>query len=82
MWFSYRSGTGETYRIGHAKSSDGYTWSTNYSKPDIDVSLAGWDSEMICYPFVFLYEQEVYMLYNGNSYGKTGIGLAKLDIES
>ncbi len=43
-------------------------------KDRIDVSESGWDSEMIKYPCVFEHEGQLYMLYNGNSYGKTGIG--------
>ena len=42
----------------------------------MDVSNNGWDSEMVCYPFVFDHKDITYMLYNGNSYGKTGMGLA------
>jgi hypothetical protein len=45
----------------------------------IGVSADGWDSEMIEYPFVFDHAGSRYMLYNGNGYGKTGIGLAVLD---
>jgi hypothetical protein len=45
----------------------------------IDVSESGWDCQMICYPFVFDHEGERYMLYNGNDYGRTGIGLAVLE---
>jgi hypothetical protein len=33
-------------------------------------------SEMIKYPFVFDHDGERSMLYNGNGYGKTGVGLA------
>ena len=44
----------------------------------IDVSDDGWDSEMICYPFVFDHKGKRYMLYNGNDYGKKGFGLAIL----
>jgi hypothetical protein len=33
---------------------------------------------MIEYPFVFDHDGERYMLYNGNGYGKTGIGPAVL----
>jgi len=78
MWFSYRSGDGSKYRIGYAYSIDGITWDRKkYS--GIDVSKRGWDSEMICYPFVFEHKGEIYMLYNGNNYGKTGFGLALLE---
>ena len=45
----------------------------------MDVSPNGWDSEMICYPYVFDHGRNRYMLYNGNGYGKTGFGLAVLE---
>lgn len=81
MWFSYRSGTGQTYRIGHAVSRDGKAWTLALSNAGIDVSADGWDSEMIEYPFVFEHKNQRYMLYNGNGYGKTGFGLAVLTHE-
>jgi len=78
MWFSYRSGDGTPYRIGYAHSQDGLQWDRK-SDSGIDVSKEGWDSEMICYPFVFDHKGKRYMLYNGNDYGKTGFGLAVLE---
>lgn len=77
MWYSYRSGDGTKYRIGYSHSNDGVKWERNHDKVGIDVSETGWDSEMICYPFVFEHKGERYMLYNGNSYGQSGFGLAK-----
>jgi hypothetical protein len=79
MWFSYRSGTGEKYRIGYAVSNDGIAWQLALNETGIDVSADGWDSEMIEYPFVFDHKDQRYMLYNGNGYGKTGFGLAVLE---
>jgi hypothetical protein len=79
MWFSYRSGAGQKYRIGKAVSEDGKTWQLALNEIGIDVSASGWDSEMIEYPFVFDHQGQRYMLYNGNGYGKTGFGLAVLD---
>jgi hypothetical protein len=76
MWYSYRDGTGEKYRIGYSHSNDGINWKNKLDKVGIDVSNSGWDSEMICYPFVFNHKGSRYMLYNGNGYGKTGFGLA------
>lgn len=78
MWFSYRSGDGTKYRIGYAHSIDGIIWDRKKDS-GIDVSESGWDSEMICYPFVFNHKGKMYMLYNGNDYGKTGFGLAVLE---
>lgn len=79
MWFSYRNGTGEKYRIGYAHSEDGRSWELDLSQAGITVSASGWDSEMIEYPFVFDHKGVRYMLYNGNSYGRTGFGLAVQD---
>lgn len=76
MWFSCRSGSGEQYRIGHGVSADGTSWQLDLARSGIEVSSAGWDSEMIEYPFVFDHAGQRYMLYNGNGYGKTGFGLA------
>jgi hypothetical protein len=78
MWFSYRSGDGTKYRIGYAHSIDGLSWDRKLNS-GINVSEDGWDSEMICYPFVFEHKGESYMLYNGNDYGKAGFGLAILE---
>ena len=79
MWFSYRSGSGERYRIGYAYSLTGENWELRLAEIGIDVSGSGWDSEMIEYPFVFDHKGQRYMLYNGNGNGKTGFGLAKLN---
>ena len=76
MWYSYR---GESYRIGYAESEDGIAWVRRDEDVGIDTSESGWDSQMVEYPFVFDHKGERYMLYNGNDYGKTGIGLAVLD---
>lgn len=75
MWYSYR---GQSYRIGYAESRDGITWNRLDEETGIDVSSDGWDSEMICYPFVFDHRGQRYMLYNGNGYGRTGFGIARL----
>ena len=76
-WFSYRSGDGSKYKIGCAKSKDFLIW--EYTDLRIEKSRSGWDSEMVCYPYVFKIKNDVFMLYNGNNFGKTGIGLAKLN---
>ena len=75
MWYSHR---GAGYRIGYAESDDGVVWTRKDEEAGIDVSLEGWDSEMIEYPCVFDHGARRYMLYNGNGYGATGIGLAEL----
>ena len=77
-WFSYRGGNGDKYKIGYAVSDNGKVWKINLEKYQISTSVSGWDSEMVEYPFVFKYKNDLFMLYNGNGYGKTGIGLAIL----
>lgn len=79
MWFSYRGKLHSNYRIGYATSMDGIQWNCDYDKVGLDVSEEGWDREMICYPYVFAHNDSLYMLYNGNGYGKSGIGLAVLE---
>ena len=75
-WYSYRSGNGTPYRIGYAVSDDGIKWKRDHKNCKIAVSEKGWDSEMICYPYVFEHLGNRYMLYNGNGFGKSGIGIA------
>lgn len=75
-WFSYRGGNGDKYKIGYAVSNESNSWKLELSKNTIFTSNEGWDSEMVEYPYVFQYKKETFMLYNGNQYGKTGIGLA------
>jgi hypothetical protein len=76
MWYSFR---GDSYRIGYAESRNGIVWERKDPEAGIDVSADGWDSQMIEYPCVFDQGGTRYMLYNGNGYGETGIGLAVLE---
>jgi len=81
MWFSARgTKNSSTYRICFAESTNGIQWIRKDDEVGIDVSLTGWDAEMIEYPFVFDYKGSRLMLYNGNGYGKSGFGLALLNI--
>lgn len=81
MWYAHRATRAvDTYRIGFASSLDGRRWNRNDALAGIDVSSSGWDSEMICYPCVFEHMGWMYMLYNGNGYGKTGFGLAVMEV--
>lgn len=85
MWYShrnlqnYRTDINNSYRIGYAESFNGIDWIRKDEKVGIDVSKNGWDSEMIEYPFVFDHKKERYMIYNGNTFGKTGFGYAVLN---
>ncbi len=76
MWYCYAI---DNYRIGYAESKEGITWERKDNEVGIDVSESGWDSEMIEYPFVFEHKGRKHMLYNGNDYGKEGIGYAIME---
>jgi len=78
MWYSHR---GDKYRIGYAESPDGSRWTRRDEAVGIDVSPSGWDSESIQYAHVFRHRGRLHMLYNGNDYGKSGIGLAICESE-
>jgi hypothetical protein len=84
MFFCYRYSLGyrgreKGYRIGYASSIDLEHWQRDDSRAGIDVSDAGWDSEMISYPHVFELDGRTLMFYLGNQVGRHGFGLAELD---
>jgi hypothetical protein len=76
--YDFRENIQNTYRLGYAYSSDLIKWHRDDSKSGIHISDQSWDSEMMCYPNVFQCNNDIYMLYNGNEFGKYGFGLAKL----
>lgn len=73
MWYAYR---GHRYRIGYAESTDGLTWTRLDRDRGMDASGSGWETEMVEYPWVFDVNGRDYMLYNGDDYGRAGVGLA------
>lgn len=79
MWYSYK---GDNYRMGYAESIDGLKWTRKDHEAGIEASPSGWDSQMIEYAYVFNHADKKYMLYNGNDYGKEGIGLAVMEGKS
>ena len=85
MYFCYRHATDfrmnrlRGYRLGYAWSDDLRTWTRADAAAGIDVSADGWDSDMLCYPHVFWCNEQAYMLYNGNAFGRHGFGVAALE---
>lgn len=75
----FRHNRNRSYRIGHAYSDDLLDWTRDDEQMSIAPSEDDWDSEMLCYPHVFACDGRVYMLYNGNEFGRRGFGLAVLD---
>ena len=85
MVFCYRDVTGfrtnrhSAYRLGYAYSDDLQEWTRDDPSLGLDVSTDGWDSDMMCYPHLFEYDGRVWLLYNGNHFGRDGFGLAVLE---
>lgn len=79
MWYSCR---GKFYLPGLATSHDGIHWTRKDGKVGISPSESGWDSEMLCYPFVIDAGENFYMFYNGNKYGVEGLGCARASRKS
>lgn len=77
MWYSVRSTAG--YRLGYATSPDGLVWTRRDAEVGIEPSSSGWDSEMICFAAVLRHGSRWFMYYNGNGYGRTGVGVAVSD---
>jgi hypothetical protein len=85
MIFCYREATGfkndrkRGYRLGCAFSKDLIHWNRDDENIGIDLSDDDWDSEMMCYPHLFQVDNKIYLLYNGNEFGRFGFGLAVLE---
>jgi predicted GH43/DUF377 family glycosyl hydrolase len=85
MIFCYRQATDfrknrdRSYRLGYAFSDDLIHWTRNDNEVGINVSENDWDSDMLCYPHIFHYNKKIYLLYNGNEFGRYGFGLAVLE---
>jgi hypothetical protein len=87
MYFCYREAIGfrkdptRGYRLGYAYSDDNRVWTRNDDMGGIELSTSGWDSAMMCYPHIFRCDDQIYLAYNGNEFGKFGFGLARLEAE-
>lgn len=77
--FDFRKNSSRGYRIGHAWSDDLKSWIRDDENPQLDVTPGEWDSDMLCYPHVFECDAKIYLLYNGNEFGRLGFGLAELE---
>jgi hypothetical protein len=84
MYFCFRQATDfrknaqRGYRLGYAWSTNLVNWQRDDENAGISISESGWDGEMMCYPHIFEANGKVYLLYNGNEFGKHGFGMAEL----
>lgn len=86
MFFCYRESSDfrktshRGYRIGYAYSDDLDNWTRDDENVGLNASNGSWDSDMLCYPHVFECDNKIYMLYNGNEFGRHGFGIAELEM--
>jgi hypothetical protein len=75
----FRTNPARGYRLGHAVSDN----LTDWVRDDADTWLKGepqdWDGQMQCYPHAFKADGNVFLLYNGNEFGRFGFGAAVLE---
>ncbi len=85
MYFCYRQAIGfrkdktRGYRLGYAYSDNLKNWVRDDANAGIAFSDEGWDSDMQCYPHIFKCNDKIYLLYNGNEFGRFGFGMAVLE---
>lgn len=75
----YRSLADSAYRIEYSESNDGIHWERKPQVLSFIKSGEGWDGIMNEYCTVYNQKDFTYLLYNGDGFGKSGFGFAKLD---
>ncbi len=75
----FRTNSARGYKLGYAYSHDLISWIRDDNAAGIKCSPNQWDSDMMCYPHLFECKGRIYLLYNGNAFGKEGFGLAELE---
>jgi hypothetical protein len=84
LYFCFRAAGGfrgkreNAYRLGYAHSHDLSHWTRDDARGGFERPQEGWDSQMQCYPHLFRCEEQTYLLYNGNEFGRDGFGIATL----
>ncbi|PZQ96953.1 MAG: hypothetical protein DI533_15480 [Cereibacter sphaeroides] len=66
------------YRIGYARSDDLVRWTRDDAALGLVGTRGDWDADMQCYPHLFVLDDRLMLLYNGNAFGRDGFGLARV----
>jgi hypothetical protein len=74
--FGFRTEPDLGYKLDFAVSNDLIHWERNSGFVSLSQHPSGWDSDMKCYPNLSISDKEIFLLYNGNDFGKNGFGLA------
>ena len=72
---NYRSNKKNSYKIGMAISKNLFNWKRHDKKFNLKLGKK-WDSKMMAYPNVIDIKDKHIMFYNGNGFGRSGIGIA------
>ena len=75
----FRTNPDKAYKIKHATSKDGWHW-TRDNKFGI-IPEYEYESIMCACPSVLKINDKLYMFYNGNGFGETGIALTTMEIK-
>lgn len=86
MWFCCRGPLNESgvpappYRFGYALSGDGLVWQRRDELIRfVNAPQEGdWDCEMQTYPCIVPHREGPFVFYNGNGFGRSGFGLARI----
>jgi hypothetical protein len=76
MWYCRKD---PEYRMGYAEMF-GDQWIRLDDTLSFTGAMGDWESKTIEYPAIFDHGGRRYMLYNGNGHGRTGFGIAVLEI--
>lgn len=79
-WYSYVDVKSQQYQIGYGRSLDGMTFDRADNAAEAAIAPTGnpadWDGLAVAYPNLLLHQGRRYLLYNGNSNGASGFGIA------
>jgi hypothetical protein len=78
MFYSVRRRSFAAYRLGYAESHDGKQWQRMDDHLNLDVTPEQFDSDAIMYAAPIQIEDQLYVFYNGNDFGRAGFACARL----
>ncbi len=67
---------GWDYKIGLAKSEDGFTWARHQDSPILDISQ-NWEDDGVGYPSIIKEDNVYKMIYSEATFSNNGFGLAE-----
>jgi hypothetical protein len=77
MFYSVRRRQPAGHRLGHARSRDGIVWHRMDDELGLSPQAGAWDGQDQCYAAPIVAAGRQWLLYNGNDFGATGVGLAE-----